>query len=152
MTYLLLTRATGVAVATWPNYAGQPCRVAPTVKSATESSRLSTRCRQVGLGVSFPDRRASLAARGRCAASSGQVLYLAGALAGLSGLVVGLEVDAQARRWGRLVVVLLAGVCFLWSDVGLGEHLERMAGRRQPDRLGKVGAEVVSLSQRYGKR
>jgi hypothetical protein len=54
----------------------------------------------------------------------------------------------QARRWGRLVVVLLAGVCFLWGDVGLGEHLERMAGRRQPDRLGKVGAEVVSPSQR----
>jgi hypothetical protein len=27
-----------------------------------------------------------------------------------------------------------------------------MAGRRQPDRLGKVGAEVVSPSQRYGKR
>jgi hypothetical protein len=49
MTYLLLPRATGVVVATWPNYAGQLCRVAPTVKRATESSRLSTRCRQVGL-------------------------------------------------------------------------------------------------------
>ena len=53
---------------------------------------------------------------------------------------------------GRLVVVLLAGVCFLWGDVGLGERLEGMAGRRQPDRVGKVGAEVVSPSQRYGKR
>jgi hypothetical protein len=70
----------------------------------------------------------------------------------LPGPVLTLEVDAQARLWGRLVVVLLAGVCFLWGDVGLGEHLERMAGRRQPDRLGKVGAEVVSPSQRYGKR
>jgi hypothetical protein len=70
----------------------------------------------------------------------------------LPGPVLTLEVDAQARRWGRLVVVLLAGVCFLWGDVGLGEHLEPMAGRHQPDRLGKVGAEVVSPSQRYGKR
>jgi hypothetical protein len=61
-------------------------------------------------------------------------------------------VDALARRWGRFVVVLLAGVCFLWGDVGLREHLEQMAGRRQLDRLGKVGAEVVSPSQRYGKR
>ena len=66
----------------------------------------------------------------------------------LPGPVLTLEVDAQARRWGRLVVVLLAGVCFRWGDVGLGERLERMAGRRQPDRLGKVGAEVVSPSQR----
>jgi hypothetical protein len=68
----------------------------------------------------------------------------------LPGPVVTLEVDAEARRWVRLVV--LAGMCLLWGDVGLGERLERMAGRRQPDRLGKVGAEVVSPSQRYGKR
>jgi hypothetical protein len=27
--------------------------------------------------------------------------------------VVALDVDAQARRWGRLVVVLLAGLRFL---------------------------------------
>ena len=69
----------------------------------------------------------------------------------LPGPVLTLEVDAEAWRWVRLVV-LLAGVCFLWGDVGLGERLEWMAGRRQPDRLGKVGAEVVSPSQRYGKR
>jgi hypothetical protein len=42
-------------------------------------------------------------------------------------------------------------VCFLWGNVGLGEHLEPMAGRHQPDRLGIVGTEVVSPSHRYGK-
>jgi hypothetical protein len=31
----------------------------------------------------------------------------------LAGPVVALDVDAQARRWGRLVVVLLAGLRFL---------------------------------------
>jgi hypothetical protein len=43
--------------------------------------------------------------------------------------------DAQARRWGRLVVVLLAGLRFLWGDVGVGEDLEGMGGRHQPDRV-----------------
>jgi hypothetical protein len=40
--------------------------------------------------------------------------------------VVTLEVDARARLWGRLVVVLLAGLRLLWGDVGIGEHVERM--------------------------
>src|SRR5512132_1446754 len=53
----------------------------------------------------------------------------------LSGPVVTLYVDAQARLWGRLVVVLLAGLRFLWGDVGVGQHLEGMAGRHQPDRV-----------------
>ena len=70
----------------------------------------------------------------------------------LPGPVRTLKVDAQARCWVRLVVVLLAGVRFLWGDVGLGEQLERMADRRQPFRLGKVGAEVISPGQGYGKR
>ena len=43
--------------------------------------------------------------------------------------------DAQARRWGRLVVVLLAGLRFLRGDVGVGEDLEGMGGRHQPDRV-----------------
>jgi hypothetical protein len=43
-------------------------------------------------------------------------------------------VDAQARLRGRLVVVL-AGVLLLRSDIRLSEHLERMAGRHQPDRV-----------------
>jgi hypothetical protein len=62
-------------------------------------------------------------------------VYLAGALTGLSGLAAGLDMDAQARRWGRLVVVLLGGLLFLWGDVGIGEHLEGMAGQHQPDRI-----------------
>jgi hypothetical protein len=44
-------------------------------------------------------------------------------------------VDVQARRWGRLVVVLLGGLHFLWGDIRIGEHLEGMAGRHQPDRV-----------------
>jgi hypothetical protein len=53
----------------------------------------------------------------------------------LPNAVVTLEVDAWAWLGGRLVVVLLAGLLFLWGDVGLGEHLEGMAGRHQPDRV-----------------
>jgi hypothetical protein len=64
-------------------------------------------------------------------------------LTGLSGLVVGLEVDARARLWGRLVVVLLAGLRFLWGDIRIGEDLEGMVGRHQPDR-------VVALLERPG--
>ena len=52
--------------------------------------------------------------------------------------------DAQARRWGRLVVVLLAGLRFLWGDVGLGEDLEGMGGRHQPDRV--LALELPALS------
>src|SRR5688500_13673299 len=53
----------------------------------------------------------------------------------LPGPVVTLDVDAQAWLWGRLVVVLLAGLLFLWGDVGVGKHLEGMAGRHQPDHV-----------------
>jgi hypothetical protein len=119
MTYLLLPRATGVVVATWPNYAGQLCRVAPTVKRATESSRLSTRCRQVGLrrllsGWLVVGGGSYLESRGRDGGIPGHLLdgirsgaggaddagvvdavYLAVVLIGLSGLVVGLDVDTQ---------------------------------------------------------
>jgi hypothetical protein len=47
----------------------------------------------------------------------------------------GLDVDAWARLWGGLVVVLLPGLRFLWSDVRLGEHLEGVTGRHQPGRV-----------------
>jgi hypothetical protein len=40
----------------------------------------------------------------------------------------------SGQALGRLVVVLLAGLLFLWGDIGIGEDLERMAGRHQPDR------------------
>ena len=62
-------------------------------------------------------------------------VYVAGALTGLSGLVVGLDMEAQAWLRGRFVVVLLAGLRFLWGDVRFGEHLEGMAGRHQPNRV-----------------
>jgi hypothetical protein len=65
----------------------------------------------------------------------------------MPGLPV-IEADATARKFrrshcprlvgsarGRLVVILLAGLLLLWGDVRIGEHLEGMAGRHQPDRV-----------------
>jgi hypothetical protein len=44
-------------------------------------------------------------------------------------------VDAQARLWGGLVVVLLGGLLLFWGDVRLGQDLEGMTGRHQPGRV-----------------
>jgi hypothetical protein len=43
------------------------------------------------------------------------------------------DTQARLRRW--LVVVLLAGLLLLRSDIGVGEHLEGMTGRNQSDRV-----------------
>ena len=57
--------------------------------------------------------------------------------------MVTLDVNAQVRLGGRLVVVLLGGPLLLRGDIRIGEDLEGMAGRRQPGR-------VVALLQRPG--
>jgi hypothetical protein len=48
--------------------------------------------------------------------------------------VVPLDADARAPPGRELVVVLLVGKLRFRRDVGIVEHLVRMAGRRQPDR------------------
>jgi len=56
----------------------------------------------------------------RCLLGIGSATSVASADSGLSGAVVTFEVDAQARFWGRLVVVLLGGLRLLGGDIGIG--------------------------------
>jgi hypothetical protein len=65
----------------------------------------------------------------------GSATSITSAGSGLPRPVVTLDVDAQAQLGGRFVVVLLAGLLFLWGDACIGEHQEGMAGRHQPDRV-----------------
>jgi hypothetical protein len=63
----------------------------------------------------------------------------------LPGPVVTLEVDALARLWGRLVVVLLPSLLLLRSDIGVGKHLEGMVVvdlKRFYERGRQLGAQL----------
>jgi hypothetical protein len=43
-----------------------------------------------------------------------------------------------AQRWGRLIVVLLAGLLFLWGDVALQTELDRLRTSDTVDARGVV--------------